>query len=231
MTWFCGGHGSCLDPLNPAQDDRGLVDNLRWFDQYLAGNPLDPADDIPAFQWYDQTGAYGSSDKLPFEAGFNEADPYTTTGDGGRLGVWPLIGGSGPGSVANISKLITFPNATTARNALNVSVAPPVGAEVVGAPTLSFNYSGIGTTRTIYAQLVDNATGRVLGNVATPIPVTFDGKQHSLTIPMANIVYAAGNSGSLTLQITSSATNFENFTSFGSVKISDIKLDLPIRAQ
>jgi hypothetical protein len=32
------------------------------------------------------------------------------------------------------------------------------------------------------------------------------------------------------LQITSSATNFENFTSYGLVNISDVTLDLPIVA-
>lgn len=229
MSWFCGGHGTCLDELNVWQDDRGMVDNLRWLDQYLNGNGT-PTEDIPVFQWYDQKGNYWTSDKMPFEVGFNLPTPYTTTGDGGLLGVWPLIGGSGPGRDPNVSSILTFPNATTARNALNVTVTPPTDAQIVGAPELTFTYRGVGSTRTVYAQLVDNTTGQVLQNIATPIPVNFDGKEHTLTIPMANIAYTAGTNGSLTLQITSSATNFENFTSFGMVNISDIKLDLPIRA-
>lgn len=229
LSWFCGGHGTCQDPLNPYQDDRGMVDNLRWLDQYLFGNGT-PADAIPTFQWYDQTGGYGFSDLLPSQPGFNKPLPHTTTGDGGVLGVWPLIGGSGPGTDPNLSKLLTFPNATTARNALNLTITPPANSLTVGSPELSFTYRGIGTTRTVYAQLVDNVTGRVLQNIVTPIPVEFDGKEHSLTIPMADIAYSAGTNGSLTLQITSSATNFENFTSFGLVKITDVKLDMPIKA-
>ena len=43
-------------------------------------------------------------------------------------------------------------------------------------PTLSFTYSGVGTSRTVYAQIVDEKTGRVLGLTVTPIPVTLNGK-------------------------------------------------------
>ena len=230
MVWFCGGHGSCLDPLNVYQDDRGLVDNLRWLDQYVAGAGQ-PADDIPRFQWYDQRGDYYFSDLLPFEPGFNRPEPFTATGDGGLLGIVPVIGGSGPGSVPDVSAVLTLGNGTPAWNALNLTVTPPRGSQVVGAPTLSFGYQGLGTSRTVYAQLIDNASGRVLGNIVTPIPVTLDGQQRSVSIPMESIGYTAATStSSLTLQITSSATNYENFTSFGLIEISDVRIDLPIRA-
>lgn len=227
LVWFCGGHGTCNTPLNPDQDDRGLIDNLKWLDQYLAGSGT-PADDVPAFQWYDQQGFYYSSDKLPFEPGFNLPNPYSTSGNGGLLGVWPLLGGSGPGGVDGVSPLLTFPNASPAWNALNTTFTPPPDSQVVGAPELSFTYQGLGTTRTVYAQLIDNTTGKVLQNLVTPIPVVLDGRERTVTIPLANIAYTT--TGTLTLQITSSATNFENFTSYGLVNISDVTLDLPIRA-
>jgi ABC-2 type transport system ATP-binding protein len=40
---------------------------------------------------------------------------------------------------------------------------------------VTLHYSGLGTSRNVYAQLVDDKTGRVLGNILTPIPVKLDG--------------------------------------------------------
>jgi ABC-2 type transport system ATP-binding protein len=174
-------------------------------------------------------GFYYSSDKLPFEPGFNLPQPYSTAANGGLLGVWPLLGGSGPGRVEGVSPLLTFPNATPAWNALNTTVTVPADSQVVGAPELSFTYQGLGTSRTVYAQLIDETTGKVLQNLVTPIPVVLDGRERTVSIPLANIAYTS-TGGSLRLQITSSATNFENFTSYGLVNISDVTLDLPIVA-
>ena len=46
---------------------------------------------------------------------------------------------------------------------------------MVGTPHLTFDYSGIGTTRHVYAQIVDKKTGLVVGNIVTPVSVTLDG--------------------------------------------------------
>lgn len=226
MVWFCGGHGTCLDPLNPDQDSRGLIDNLKWLDQYVAGTP--PADPIPTFQWYDQRGLHWSDELLPFQPGFTSPEPLRTEGSGGLLGIVPVLGGSGPSPLDRMPYSIG--NAGRARNALNLKVSPPAGAQIVGAPELRFSYTGLGVSRTVYAQLVDDTTGRVLGNVVTPVPVTLDGRAHTVTIPMEAVAYTATAGDSLTLQITSSAANLENFTSFGVVNVSDVIVDLPIRA-
>jgi ABC-2 type transport system ATP-binding protein len=228
MVWFCGGHGTCLSPLNPYQDDLGLIDNLKWLDQYVAADPDRPADTIPAFQWYDQNGDYRSSTLLPFQDGFDLPLPYSARGAGGLLGIVPALGGSGPAPLSDLP--FSIGNGAPAWNALNTNVTPPPGDQIVGAPAIAFRYTGVGTSRTVYAQLVDNITGRVLGNIVTPIPVTLDGREHTVSIAMENIAYTVGAGDSLTLQITSSASGFENFTSFGVVHISDIELDLPIRA-
>jgi ABC-2 type transport system ATP-binding protein len=108
-------------------------------------------------------------------------------------------------------------------------VTVPADSQVVGAPELSFTYQGLGTSRTVYAQLIDETTGKVLQNLVTPIPVVLDGRERTVSIPLANIAYTS-TGDSLRLQITSSATNFENFTSYGLVNISDVTLDLPIVA-
>lgn len=226
MTWFCGGHGGCENPINPQQDEVLLSNNLKWLDQYVAGDPDDPADTIPEFQWFDQDGGHFSSDLMPFDGGFNNPDPLTYQGAGGLLGIVPFLGGSGPQSEAPLP--LNIAQASEARNALNVDVPLTVGTQIVGAPNLSFTYTGIGTNRFVFAQLVDDSTGLVVGNISTPVPVTMDGRQHTVEIPMENIAYTSYDAAdSLTLQITSSATAFWNFTSYGLVNISNIKLDVP----
>ncbi len=230
MVWFCGGHGQCNVPLNPQQADRGFVDNLKWLDRYVVGIK-DASTQVKAFQWYDQLGGYHSSDLLPFQAGFNKPAPLTTTGKGGPLGIWPILGGSGPGFVDGVFPLLSIGNASEARNAINLTVTPPAGSQIVGAPKVSFTYSGFGTSRTVYGQLVDETSGLVLGNIATPIPVKLDGHEHTVDIALDDIAYTTPSGGKLKLQITSSATNFENFTSFGFINIGDVTLKLPVHDQ
>ncbi len=107
--------------------------------------------------------------------------------------------------------------------------APASTKYIAGAPTVTFDYQGLGTSRFVYAQVVDNKTGLVVGNIVTPIPVSLDGRNHQITvpIPLNDLAYTFGPSDSLSLQITSSATPFENFTAFGAVNISNIKLSIP----
>lgn len=212
MLWFCGGHGICLDPENPGQQGRIYADTLSWMQQYVAGTGQ-MADAIPAFQWYDQNGDYHSSALLPFQEGF--ASPYTVTGSGGSLGIVPLLGGSG---------LL----ATPAVNAINITATPAVGSQIVGSPQLTFSYQGLGTSRAVYAQLVDNSTGRVVGSLVSPVPVTLDGQPHTVSVPMYGVAYTVGDGDSLTLQITSSAAMFAN-SSIGVITISAPQLDLPVR--
>jgi ABC-2 type transport system ATP-binding protein len=235
-TWFCGGHGVCLLPQSD-QAEQGkfnMDDTLRWLDQYVA-HAGTPADAIPTFQWFDQTGAYHSAGRNPFDPAFNKPTPLTYQGDGGSLLLVPLIGGSGPSKAAvppdkptTFSTAFALASGSKAWNALNVKVTPPVGTQIAGSPTLSFSYSGLGTSKTVYAQLVDNATGEVVGNIVTPVPVTLDGRQHTVQIPMAPLAYGVYDSGdSMTLQITSSALPYANATAWGFIKIADINVGVP----
>jgi ABC-2 type transport system ATP-binding protein len=59
--------------------------------------------------------------------------------------------------------LLSLATAAPASNALNLTVPVPTGTQIVGAPELTFTYSGIGTSNAVYAQIVDNQTGLVLG--------------------------------------------------------------------
>ena len=86
----------------------------------------------------------------------------------------------------------------------------------------------IGTSQSVYAQIVDDQTGLVLGNIDTPIPVTLDGQTHTTSVPLQDVAYTAASPGStLTLQLVGSATQFENFTSFGAINVSNMTLSLP----
>ena len=225
-TWFCGGHGPCLDTAYADQDQMILSSKLKWLDQYVSGDPDYPAETIPNFQWVDQDGIYHSSDLAPYDPGFNNADPAEYEGVGGNLFIVPVLGGSGPQNATSLPYSLGL--ASEARNALNVAVDLEQGTSIAGAPTLSFTYTGLGTSRFVFAQLVDDATGRVVGNINTPVPITMDGRQHTIEIPMEAIAYTSYDAGdNLTLQITSSATAFWNFTSYGLVNISNIKIDIP----
>lgn len=234
MAWYCGSHGFCLDPQDADMYPRLYGNTIAWLDTYVAGIGQ-PAVDIPEFQWWDQKGQYYTSSLLPFQDGFNQPDPYTVTGAGGSLPIIPIIGGSGPltGPDSLPATVRTFPYngtfGTAATNAVNLAVTPAVGSQVVGAPQLTFTYSGIGTGKAVFAQLVDNATGRVVGNIVTPIPVTLNGRSNTVSIPMQNIAYTVGAGDSLTLQIVAYSSTYAN-SSIGFIDISDVELELPLRA-
>jgi ABC-2 type transport system ATP-binding protein len=230
VIWFCGGHGSCVTPINPGQSTLLRESALAWLASYVKKQD-DPASAIPDFQWYDQHGGYHAADLLPFQDGFATRTPVAVDATGGPLLIVGLIGGSGPGPEG-----VPFPdslgNATKATNAINLDIpktALPAGTQVVGAPTVSFRYTGLGTARAVFAQVVDNATGLVLGNIVTPVPVTLDGREHTVSIDLNDIVYTVTDpdTDNLTLQIASSATAFAN-ASVGFIDISGIDVSLPI---
>jgi ABC-2 type transport system ATP-binding protein len=229
LAWFCGGHGACLTPPPENQQSLLFAQTLAWLDQYVAEDGA-PADAIPVFQWWDQEGDYYSSDLLPFEPGFLKPIGYNTTGEGGTLGIIPILGGSGPSSPSpsvNFPVSLIFP--TEAGNAINVALTPAPGEQIVGAPQVSFTYRGLGTGGAVYAQLVDNSTGLVVGNNVTAIPVTLDGRERTVSVALNDIAYTVGAGDSLTLQIVSWSSIFAN-AAIGVVDISDIEVDLPLRA-
>jgi ABC-2 type transport system ATP-binding protein len=238
-TWFCGGHGVCLldSTLQHEQGAMNMDNTLMWLDQYVAQSGT-PADSIPKFQWFDQTGQYHSSDLNPFDPAFNAPDKLNYRSDGGSLLLVPLIGGSGPSEAAPPGEKVTafgkafaLASGSKARNALNLDVAPPVGSVIAGAPTLSFSYRGLGPAHAVFAQLVDNATGLVVGNIVTPVTVFLDGREHTVSIPMADIAYTVSDpSDSLTLQIASSALPYADAWQWGFVNIGDVKLEVPVVA-
>ncbi|NTY59733.1 alpha/beta hydrolase family protein [Mycolicibacterium sphagni] len=224
MIWSCVGHGVCLTP--DTTGTRNLDAALNWLDKYVKGAVVPAA---PNFQYTDQFGDWFQATDLPTEGSpfFGTNFTAASGASGGTLALVPIVGGSGPAPQASIPYSLGL--ASKARNAINVDLDLTGLSQTVGAPTLTFDYQGLGTSRFVYAQLVDNNTGLVVGNLVTPVAVTLDGRSHSVSVNMENIVYTADNPadlGDLTLQITSSATAYENFTAFGAINISNIGLTL-----
>ena len=119
--------------------------------------------------------------------------------------------------------------AAPARDAINIDIPPALlTKDVVGAPKLTMTYSGLGTSRHVYAQLVDNNTDLVLGNIITPIPVILDGQTHTTDpIDLESIAYTMTPSVSLTLQIVGATSVYADATQWGFINVTDALLSLP----
>jgi len=230
MIWFCGGHGACLTmtPTEIAEQNQMLTSTtIKELNSVL----MDEPNTIPKFQFVDQNGQWFTATAIPTDADFyNGSTPVVTdNGAGGLLGIVPLLGGSGPQSLVPLPGSLAL--GSQAKKAIDVPLDDgAVGETVVGAPDLTFTYSGIGTSRSVYAQIVDTNTGLVVGNIVTPIPVKLDGRTHTADINMADIVYTyddVPNDADLELQIVGSATQFLNLTQFGFINVSDVAVSLP----
>ena len=79
----------------------------------------------------------------------------------------------------------------------------------------------------MYAQLVDDSTGLVLGNLVTPVPVTLDGQTHTVSVPMEMVAQTLKPGESVTLQLVASAFPYETITSLGVLNVSSMTLSLP----
>jgi len=164
---------------------------------------------------------------LPSNPLFDNGPLIHGEGPGKLLPIVPVIGGSGPQSQVDLP--YSLGDASVATNAVTVPIDnPTVQSNVVGAPTVSFTYSGVGTSKFVYGQLVDKKTGLVVGNIVTPIPVTLDGKEHVVSdYALNDVAYTMDPNSDLELQLTTSATPYLNFTQWGYVNIGDVGVDLP----
>jgi ABC-2 type transport system ATP-binding protein len=218
VVWFCGGHGLCVNDLLD-QRDGALIQQqtLAWLARYVKGDTT--VSTGPRFEWVDQTGQYYSSNVYPVPTGSPIVTSSTT---GGVLPLLPFIGGSGP-----LFGVLPI-GGTKAINAINLTVpAATTTTYVVGAPQLTLAYSGTGQATHVYAQLVDDNTGLVLGNQVTPIPVTLDGQTQTISEPLQIVAETLSPGQSVTLQLVASAADYETITSLGQLKVSSMSLSLP----
>jgi ABC-2 type transport system ATP-binding protein len=211
MIWFCGGHGVCLTGAGPGSD---YLDQrqLAWFDRYLRGQPN--TDTGPKFAWIADDAQLRSSDAYPL----NPAGRLSGSGSG----VLPIVPGQGSGG-------LIF--ATPAVNAVNLAIpGPSSDANVIGAPHLDLTYQGTAAPQKtwVYAQFVNPRNGTVLGNDATPIPVTLDAQQHSISRDLEMVAGRAPAGGGYTLQLTASSSLYDIQRSAGAVTFNRIDVSMPL---
>jgi ABC-2 type transport system ATP-binding protein len=225
VVWYCGGHGACITSENDGVVVKEAT--LDWLNRYVKDDPS--VDTGPQFEWVDQKGQKFSSNVYPAPTG---TPLEVVSEEDNVLPLRPLIGGSGPtlrGFTAGPNAgLMGFLSGSEAENAINLTVpAQTTTTYIVGAPTLEFEYSGTGTSRHVYAQLVDDSTGLVLGNQVTPIPVTLDGETHTAKVPLEMVAHTLAPGQTVTLQIVASAVEYQALWTSGRLNVTSIKLTLP----
>jgi ABC-2 type transport system ATP-binding protein len=224
MVWFCGGHGECLtgtgDPggSGPATLSLGsqhLSDlTLRWFAKYVKKDA--GADVGPGFEWLADDAKWRSSPSWPAKAG----RAITATGKG----TLKLVKGYASGE-----PMLATPAKAAA--ALQVKVTAPRAAQLVGAPKLTLTYSGNASpakAAKVFAQLVDVKRNIVVGNQATPIPLTLDGKRHLVSRELDPIAASAAKGTKYVLQLVPSSKVWSPQRATGTVKVAWLRLVLPV---
>lgn len=219
VVWFCGGHGVCANNLFDLSDGV-LIERrtIEWLDEYVKADPNITVDTGPQFEWVDQRGQWYSSSTYPVAQG----SALVGSIDGERtLPLIPYVGGSG---------LPFIPYALPAAgNAVSLTIpAGSTTAYLVGAPKLTLTYSGTGSASHIYAQLVDDRTGMVLGSLVTPVPVTLDGDSRRITIDLEPVAHTLRPGETVTLQLVSSAGLYETIVpSFGTLTVTGLQVTVP----
>jgi len=100
----------------------------------------------------------------------------------------------------------------------------------VGTPSFELTYTGTAapaSTR-IFAQLVDPASNLVLGNQVTPIPVTLDGRPHTIRRPLEPVAFSAAAGSQLKLQVIAGTNVYAPQRSSGLVTLSRVVVRLPV---
>ena len=114
-------------------------------------------------------------------------------------------------------------------SAVRQSVSSP--ANVVGAPVLTLRYSGSSPSGSrpvrVFAQIVDPATGLVVDNQITPIPLTLDGASHTVKLPLEIIAFTAASGASLQLQLTPTTVAYASGRLGGTVDFSNVSVTVP----
>ncbi len=229
MLWMCSGHGVCF--TDPGDTKRPGEAAIAWFDRYVKNDTK--VDVGHLFEYVDQNGKSFTADEFPLPA----SAPVTATGAGDL----PLTagGGAGPakatGKLGGLGSLVLPFTPGRADNAVNVPVSVDTAATLLGAPKLTITYSGPAPTgdpahlrpTRLFAQLVDETTGFVLGNQITPLAVTLDGASHTATVPLEMIAFTAQAGQLLTLQLVATTTAYAPPQLGPTIRFATITISIP----
>ncbi len=211
MMWYCGGHIACeTDGGDPRTLARA---GLAWLNRWLRQDPS--VDTGPAFEWL-ADGVWRSGPDYPLAS----IGALESVGSG-RLKLdesdTPLRG------LARV--------AGPAKNAVETLLpAPRFETEIVGNPTVRLVYRGRAkpTHTFLYAQIYDDEADRVLGGLATPLPVILDGRQRTVTRSLEAVAAHAGPASLYRLQITPGAATYELQRAKGKLSIYGAFGSLPL---
>jgi ABC-2 type transport system ATP-binding protein len=226
MIWMCSGHGVCL--TNPGDQKLPGEAAIAWLDRYVKNDTK--AQTGAPFQYVDQNGVQYGAEAFPLPS----AAPIVATGAGTLT--LAAGGGSGPahatGSAGAIGTIALAITPAKAAHALNVAITAANAANVIGAPNLTLRYSGsagapIARPTRVFAQLVDDTTGIVLGNQITPVAVTLDGQEHTTTVPLEIVAFTARAGAHLTLQLVATTTAYAEPQLGGTIDFASVKIELP----
>jgi len=228
MIWFCGGHGTCMTDAG----DTALVNerSFAWLRRYLDDDTtVDLGDRVDVV---DQLAAHWTADDYPVATG----EPIVAAGSGtlaldaaGQAG--PLTAArEGANDILSSSVLNITP--AKAATAVEVTIDPgETDALVLGAPTLDIEYTGTtpaGERPTrVFAQLIDDDTGIVVGNQITPVEVVLDGTNRTVSVELESIAFHARPGHTLTLQIVASTVAYAAPRFGGTVDLTDVSIGLP----
>jgi ABC-2 type transport system ATP-binding protein len=224
MLWMCSGHGVCL--TKPGDQQLPGTAAIAWLDRYVKDDPSVRVG--PVLRYVDQQGGEHAASEYPPPASApitaHGRGTLTLTADGGS---GPAVATGDAGALGAIALPITPGKAA---HAVNVPI-PVTAANVLGAPGLTLRYRGTSPagdrpTR-VFAQLVDDATGIVVGNQITPIQVTLDGKEHFTKTPLEMVVFAAKPGAHLTLQLVATTVAYAQPQLGGTIDFEAIDVSLP----
>jgi ABC-2 type transport system ATP-binding protein len=243
MLWFCGGHGTCL--TDPGDTDRIATASFAWLDRYLKGD--EDAEVLPLLDLVDQDGDRWTGEEpfTPFDIGdgtgmawsFGGATSAATSEGSGTLELTEASrsGGSIEGAdpndlLAGVVAAITPTEADVALE-LNIDVSG-MDDLAIGSPVLEMTYSGTlpegETDGRVFAQLVDDEAGVVIGNQITPIALVLDGEEHTLTVPLEVIAQDLSTSGTITLQLVATTTAYATPPLGGTLDVRALSISLPL---
>jgi ABC-2 type transport system ATP-binding protein len=207
MLWFCGGHGTCLTGQGP----KGYIEQqvIAWMRRYLAGDAAVATG--PQFEWLADDAIWRSTASYPPPAG------RPLVGEGaGTLVVTHADTSGNPVAAGPAAKALELPIATRP-------------TQVAGEPRLTLSYSavGVGAAGHVFAQIVDNDRGVVLGNQVTPIPIVLDGQPHTVTRDLEGVAASVGVTSRYTLQIIGGTQVYGPARTTANVTVSSARIELP----
>jgi ABC-2 type transport system ATP-binding protein len=226
MIWMCSGHGVCL--TDPGDEELPGAAALAWLARYVKNDPSAAVG--PEFRYVDQNGVSHTARGYPVDGQsivMTAEEPVSLTLTAGG-GAGPAEAAGNAGALGGIALPIT---PGRAEHAANVTFTVDGPNDIVGAPHLDLTYRGTSPpgerpTR-VFAQLVDDETGLVLGNQITPIEVTLDGKEHDASVPLEMVAFTARRASRLTLQLVATTVSYAEPRLGGRVDFSSVKLALP----